>query len=69
MTLGAGGLIVDRTPPPRIFAHSDTALFIYADNANQFGLDPDNVNNRRAQLSVALNSRALDTHEIVDATT
>ena len=68
-TLGPGGLIVDRSPPPRIAASSDTALSVYADNANQFGLDPDIVNQRRENLSIALSGRGLDTHEIVDATT
>ena len=69
MTLGAGGLIVDRTPPPRIRARGDTAFLIDADNANQVGLDPDIANQRRAKLSIALNGRGLDTHEIVDSTT
>ena len=68
-TLGPGGLIVDRSPLPRIAASSDTALLVYAYNANRFGLDPDIVNQRREKLSIALDGGGLDTHEIVDATT
>ena len=68
MTLGSEGLLVDRAPPPQIHTNEQQAHMIYADNASQFGMDPDVVNERRHKLSIALNGRGLDTHEIIDAT-
>ena len=38
-TLGARGLLVDRSPPPRIESADDVGLLVYADNANKFGMD------------------------------
>ena len=69
MTLGSDGLLVDRAPPSRIEAQHDTAHMTYEDNASQFGLDPDIVNQRRELLSKALNGSGLDTHEMLEATT
>ena len=69
MTLGPDGLLVDRAPPPRIETQHDTAHMIYADNASQFGMDPESVNQRRHLLSKALTGRGLDSHDILDATT
>ena len=68
MTLGSEGLLVDRAPPPQIHTNTQHAHMIYADNASQFGMDPVVVNERRHKLSIALNGRGLDTHEIIDAT-
>ena len=64
MSLGSDGLLVDRAPPPRIEMQHDTAHIFYADNASQFGMDPDIVSQRRHVLSKALNGRGLDTHMI-----
>ena len=67
--VGRAGLIVARSPPPRIESSAETVLLVYADNANRFELDPDLVNARRVKLSIAINERGSDTHGIVDSTT
>ena len=59
--------VTDRVPAANLLTKEDYSLLLYADNANHLGLDAEEVNRRRNQLSIGLNCRGLFTHEVVEA--
>ena len=61
--------LIDGQPSPEISNNSGKsyACMLYADNANHLGVDADEVNFRRNQLSIGLNGRGLASHEVVEA--
>ncbi len=55
-------LVQDWRPPPDL--HEKPALLVYADNADHLGLSASQVDGNRLELSAALNSQGLLTHDV-----